>query len=86
MRFRLCMTGLVKTSRWRGEGCRGARGFDRARGMILDRQRRVEGRAQRTADMFRDAAAALLDERRRRAEEAIQQPDHLRLLGDRRAG
>ena len=45
--------------------------------MILDRQRRVEGRDQRTADMFRDDAAALLDERRRRAEEAIQQPDHL---------
>jgi hypothetical protein len=37
--------------------------------MILDRQRRVEGRDRRTADMFRDDAAALLDERRRRAEE-----------------
>ena len=49
--------------------------------MILDRQRRVEGRDQCTADMSRDDAAALLDERRRRAEEAIQQPDHLRLLG-----
>jgi hypothetical protein len=35
--------------------------------------------------MFRDDAAALLDERRR-AEEAIQQPDHLRLLGARTAG
>ena len=46
--------------------------------MILDRQRRVEGRDQRTADMFRDDAAALLDERRRRAEEATQQPDLLR--------
>lgn len=79
------MTGLVKTSRWRGEGCR-ARTASTARGMILDRQRRVEGRDQRTADMFRDDAAALLDERRRRAEEAIQQPDHLRLLGARTAG
>jgi hypothetical protein len=64
----------------------GARAASTARGMILDRQRRVEGRDQRTADMFRDDAAALLDERRRRAEEATQQPDLLRLLGARTAG